>query len=118
MAQMKFFFFFSVFLLDFVVPSVVCRELTCSLTHGTFSPQVSIPRGTPLVYELDNDFVPVSTPGSLGPLRGRFLCNPVDLARALQQESIAAQLGPMAGTGSVAHGEGAIERVERALGNV
>lgn len=65
--------------------------------------QVSIPRATPLVYDLDQDFIPISSPDNVGPLRGRFLANPLALARALHHESLQAQLGPVENAGAVEH---------------
>ncbi|CAM9359792.1 unnamed protein product [Choristocarpus tenellus] len=73
-----------------------------SLPNGVLK-QVSIPRATPLVYDLDKDMVPVPSPYSLGPLSGRFLGNPIALAKALQKESPQAQLGPVTSADDVVH---------------
>lgn len=56
-------------------------------------PQVSIPRAIPLVYELDEDLIPVDNPGSNAPLSGRFLGSALELAEAFDGESVQAQLG-------------------------
>lgn len=67
------------------------------------------------MYDLDEDLIPVGSTTSLGPLRGRFLCDPLTLARVLQQESPSAQLGRVTGDGSaqcdgavVGHTKGAV----------
>jgi len=57
--------------------------------------QLSIPRAVPLVYDLDEDLVPIrsSTHASFGPLRGHFLGDPEELSVALEREGL--QLGPV-----------------------
>jgi 2,3-bisphosphoglycerate-dependent phosphoglycerate mutase len=35
--------------------------------------ELNIPTGTPLVYELDDDFKPIPQPGAIAPLQGRYL---------------------------------------------
>lgn len=50
--------------------------------------------------------MPVRDPNSLGPLSGRFLGNPLELAAALERESLQAQLGLVGGAGA-----GAVTRV-------
>lgn len=54
---------------------------------------MTIPRAIPLVYELDEDLMPVSTPDCRGPLGGRFLGSALELAEAFEGESVQAQLG-------------------------
>jgi len=57
--------------------------------------QLSIPRAVPLVYDLDEDLIPIrsSTHASFGPLRGHFLGDPEELSVALEREGL--QLGPV-----------------------
>ena len=35
--------------------------------------ELNIPTGTPLVYELDDNFKPIRQPGAMAPLQGRYL---------------------------------------------
>jgi 2,3-bisphosphoglycerate-dependent phosphoglycerate mutase len=58
-----------------------------------FLMQLSIPRATPLIFDLDADLRPVPSPLSLGPLSGRFLGSPLQIAKKLREETTQAQLG-------------------------
>jgi hypothetical protein len=62
--------------------------------------EITMPRAMPLVYELDADLEPVRSAYAFGPLSGRFLANPKQIATALKEESDEAQLGSTATTTS------------------
>eukprot|EP00904_Undaria_pinnatifida_P011541 jgi/Undpi1/7517/HiC_scaffold_22.g09990.m1 len=69
--------------------------------------QVSIPRAIPLVYELDEDLIPVDNPGSNAPLSGRFLGSALELAEAFDGESFINGGGGGGGNGGGGGGEAA-----------
>lgn len=71
------------------------------------------------MYDLDENLMPVDSSDSLGPLSGRFLGNPLELAEALERESLQAQLQPVGSVavGNFAHLDGAHASPPLILGN-